>query len=56
MEAEEELLKETLRAFKAGLDGETYENPFTEAEEEMHRREAAGEAPLAERDTETDRR
>jgi hypothetical protein len=38
MEAEEELAKETLRAFKAGLHGEEYNNPFTEAEE------AAGQA------------
>jgi hypothetical protein len=33
MEAEEELVKETVRAFKAGLHGEEYDNPFTEAEE-----------------------
>ena len=33
MEAEEELAKETVRAFKAGLHGEEYENPFTAAEE-----------------------
>jgi hypothetical protein len=33
MEAEEELAKETIRAFKAGLHGEAYDNPFTEAEE-----------------------
>lgn len=33
MEAEEELAKETVRAFKAGLHGEEYDNPFTEAEE-----------------------
>ncbi len=33
MEAEEELAKETIRAFKAGLHGEEYDNPFTEAED-----------------------
>lgn len=33
MEAEEELAKETVRAFKAGLHGEEYDNPFTEAED-----------------------
>ncbi|HEY8686422.1 MAG TPA: hypothetical protein VIO57_12515 [Chloroflexota bacterium] len=38
MDAEEELMKETVRAFKAGLHGEEYDNPFTEAEE------AAGQA------------
>jgi hypothetical protein len=39
MEAEEELAKETLRAFKAGLHGEEYDNPFTEAEEAAEREE-----------------
>ncbi len=33
MEAEEELVRETVRAFKAGLHGEEYDNPFTEAED-----------------------
>ena len=33
MEAEEELAKETVRAFKAGLHGDKYDNPFTAAEE-----------------------
>jgi hypothetical protein len=37
MEAEEELAKETIRAFKAGLHGEEYNNPFTEAEEAAER-------------------
>ncbi len=35
MEAEEQLVKETVKAFKAGLHGEEYENPFTEAEDAM---------------------
>ena len=33
VEAEEELAKETIRAFKAGLHGEEHDNPFTEAED-----------------------
>jgi hypothetical protein len=37
MEAEEELAKETIRAFKAGLHGEEYDNPFTEVEEGAER-------------------
>lgn len=37
MEAEEELAKETVRAFKAGLHGEEYDNPFTEAEDAAKR-------------------
>jgi hypothetical protein len=43
VEAEEELAKETIRAFKAGLHGEEYENPFTEAEEA---RDHGGHRPL----------
>jgi hypothetical protein len=37
VEAEEELAKETIRAFTAGLQGEEYNNPFTEAEEAAER-------------------
>ncbi len=41
MEAEEELAKETVRAFQAGLHGEEYVNPFTDAEETARARESA---------------